>query len=77
MRQTAAVASTFGLPRSAGQYAWGARLSETFDLSKEDAADDLLFNEVIWRSVRGPDSPMPAPKRAAFVVPKVKKDDDD
>jgi hypothetical protein len=55
--------------------AWGARLSETFDLSKEDAADDLLFNEVIWRSVKGPNSPMPAPVRAAFLVPHVKKED--
>jgi DNA-binding beta-propeller fold protein YncE len=52
--------------------AWGAKLSEQFDLTKEDAADDLLFNEVIWRSVRGPDAPMPAPVRAAFVFPHLK-----
>jgi hypothetical protein len=59
--------------------AWGADLSEKFDLTKEDAVDDLLLNEVIWRSVRGPRSPMPPPVRAAFVVPHVKKDkhDDD
>jgi hypothetical protein len=44
-------------------------MSEEFDLSREDAADDLLFNEVIWRSVRGPQSPMPPPVRAAFVFP--------
>jgi hypothetical protein len=50
--------------------AWGAQLSETFDLTKEDLADDLLFNEVIWRSVKGPDVPMPAPVRAAFVAPR-------
>lgn len=56
--------------------AWGAKLSEEFDLTKEDAADDLLFNEVIWRSVRGYHSPMPAPVRAAFVFPHIKKDDD-
>ena len=56
--------------------AWGAKLSETFDLSKEDQADDLLFNEVIWRSVKGADSPMPAPKRAAFLMPAPKRDDD-
>jgi len=54
--------------------AWGAKLSETFDFSKEDLADDLLFNEVIWRSVKGAKSPMPAPVRAAFLVPRVKKD---
>ena len=47
--------------------AWGAELSETFDLSSEDAADDLLLNEVVWRSVKGADSPMPMPRRAAFV----------
>ncbi len=51
--------------------AWGAKQSEAFDLAKEDAADDLLFNEVIWRSVKGPNSPMPAPVRAAFVFPKL------
>ncbi|MCI0456669.1 MAG: bifunctional YncE family protein/alkaline phosphatase family protein [Gemmataceae bacterium] len=51
--------------------AWGAELSEKFNLAVEDAADDLLFNEVIWRSVRGSNSPMPAPVRAAFVFPKL------
>jgi hypothetical protein len=51
-------------------------LSETFDLTKEDAADDLLLNEVIWRAVKGADSPMPAPVRSAFVFPHLKKDDD-
>jgi DNA-binding beta-propeller fold protein YncE len=59
--------------------AWGADKSEKFDLSKEDAVDDLVFNQVIWHSVRGPNEPMPAPVRAAFVFPhlKEKKDDDD
>jgi DNA-binding beta-propeller fold protein YncE len=54
--------------------AWGAKLSESFDLTKEDAADDLLFNEVIWRSVRGANSPMPPPVRAAFVFPHIQAD---
>lgn len=57
--------------------AWGAELSQTFDFSKEDAADDLLLNEVVWRSVRGPDSPMPAPIRASFVFAGAGDDDDD
>ena len=57
--------------------AWGAKLSEKFDLAKEDAADDLLLNEVIWRSVREPNSPMPAPVRAAFVMQHVQNDEDD
>jgi len=37
------------------------------NLAQEDAADDLLLNEMIWRSVRGHGSRMPAPTRAAFV----------
>ncbi|MGH7227093.1 MAG: hypothetical protein ACRELF_28075, partial [Gemmataceae bacterium] len=57
--------------------AWGSKLSEKFNLAKEDAADDLLLNEVVWRSVKGADSPMPAPVRAAFVMPRVPEDDDD
>ncbi len=57
--------------------AWGADLSESFDLTKEDAADDLLLNEVIWRSVKGPDSPMPAPVRAAFVFAEAEEESDD
>ncbi|HMC66069.1 MAG: hypothetical protein E6K70_07310 [Planctomycetota bacterium] len=61
------------------QSAWGAKLSAQFNLAKEDAVDDLLLNEVIWRSVRGPDSPMPPPVRSAFVFPhfKSEKHDDD
>jgi DNA-binding beta-propeller fold protein YncE len=54
--------------------AWGSHLSNKMDLTKEDAADDLLLNEVIWRSVRGADDPMPAPRRAAFVF--TQADDD-
>lgn len=55
--------------------AWGGELSERMDFTKEDAADDLQLNEVIWRSVRGPQSPMPPPTRAAFVLNR--GDDDD
>jgi hypothetical protein len=29
--------------------AWGAKQSEEMDLTKEDAADDLLLNEIVWR----------------------------
>lgn len=57
--------------------AFGAKLSKTFDFSREDAADDLLLNEVIWRSVRGANSPMPAPVRAGFVFAKADEDEDD
>jgi len=57
--------------------AWGAEKSRKMDFTKEDAADDLLLNEIIWRSVRGANAPMPAPVRAAFVYTKAKGDDDD
>jgi len=49
--------------------AWGVDLSAKLNLRKEDAAHDILFNEIIWRSIKGADSPMPAPVRAAFVRP--------
>lgn len=48
----------------------GAKLSEQLDMAKEDAADDILFNRVIWHAVKGPRVPMPAPVRAAFVRPR-------
>lgn len=56
--------------------AWGAEKSLKLNLEKEDQADDLVFNEIIWKSVKGAASPMPAPVRAAFVIP-VDADDDD
>lgn len=44
-----------------------ARLSETFDFSREDRIPDLVFSEVIWKAVKGEHSKMPAPRRSAFV----------
>ncbi len=46
---------------------WQA-LSETFDFSVEDRVNDFDFNEVIWRAVRGLDSPCPPSVRAAFLT---------
>ncbi len=57
--------------------AWGSARSGRLDFSKEDAADDLALNEVIWRSVRGAGSRMPAPVRAAFVFASNGRDSDD
>ena len=54
--------------------AWGGEIRMNF--TKEDAVDDLLLNEVIWRSVRGAAAPMPAPVRAAFVRAGSKEDSD-
>jgi YVTN family beta-propeller protein len=60
-----------------GRAAWGARESAKMNFTREDAADDLLLNEIIWRSVRGAGHPMPAPVRAAFVFTPGDDDDDD
>jgi hypothetical protein len=57
--------------------AWGSGLSAKMNFAKEDAADDFLLNEIIWRSVKGADHPMPAPTRAAFVFANKGGDDDD
>jgi len=48
------------------QNKWQA-LSETFDFSIEDRVNDFDFNEVIWRAVKGLDSPCPPTVRAAFL----------
>lgn len=52
-----------------------ARLSNTFDFRKEDTIPDLIFSEIVWKAVKGEDSPMPAPRRSAFL--KVADDDDE
>jgi YVTN family beta-propeller protein len=43
------------------------RRSENFDMSQEDRVPDLEFNEVLWKAIKGEDSEMPAPRRAAFL----------
>ena len=50
--------------------AWGAEASKRLNLEIEDRADDLVFNEIIWKAVKGADSPLPPPVRAAFVLPR-------
>jgi len=60
--------------------AWGAETSKKLNLEVEDRADDLVFNEIIWKAVKGAGSPMPPPVRAAFVLPRPRalhEDDDD
>ena len=42
-----------------------AKLSERFDWSKIDAIPDLIFNEILWRGLKG--RPAPAPVRGAFL----------
>jgi hypothetical protein len=44
------------------------QMSETFDFTAEDRVNDFQFNEVIWRAVKGLDSPCPPAVRAAFLT---------
>jgi YVTN family beta-propeller protein len=52
-----------------------AKKSMGFDFSKEDRVNDMEFNEVIWKAVKGENSQMPAPRRSAFL--KVADKDDE
>jgi YVTN family beta-propeller protein len=47
--------------------AWGAAASAQMNLAEADMAPELELNEIVWRSVRGANSPMPPPRRAAFI----------
>ena len=56
---------------------------EMFNLAVEDAIPDVEFNEIIWQTIKGLNSKMPAPRRSAFVrlerrsASNSAKDDDD
>jgi hypothetical protein len=52
------------------------RRSELFHFATEDANNDLELNWVLWNGLRT-DKPFPGPKRAAFVVPVEKEEDED
>ncbi len=57
--------------------AWGAQESAEMNLAEADRAPDLLLNEIVWRSVRGPHSKMPPPVRAAWLKRGIGDDDDE
>jgi DNA-binding beta-propeller fold protein YncE len=56
---------------------WGAKESARMDFREADRADDIALNEIVWRSVKGAGSPMPAPVRAAFFKARARTDRDD
>jgi YVTN family beta-propeller protein len=70
-----ALASRVPLDERNGSKAPGAAESALMDFSAPDRAPDLLLNEVIWQSVKGPGSVMPPPRRAAFVKPAAEERD--
>lgn len=54
-----------------------AKRSATFNFSQEDSVNDFDFNEVLWKGIKGMDSEVPAPRRAAFLKVIAADDDDD
>ncbi|WP_080058339.1 alkaline phosphatase family protein [Spirosoma aerolatum] len=46
---------------------YNSKRSQQFNLTHPDDIDDLIFSEIVWQTVRGPKSVMPAPRRGAFV----------
>lgn len=54
-----------------------AAISAKMDFSKPDLIDDLALNRIVWQTVRGLGSEMPAPKRSAFLRFSEGDDDDD
>jgi hypothetical protein len=53
------------------------RKSEKFNFAKEDRVDDREFTEVIWKAVKGIDSPCPPSVRAAFFVASEEEEEED
>ena len=52
-----------------------SKKSEQFNFAKVDAINDFQFNEVLWKGIKGINSPVPSPTRGAFL--KVNKKDID
>lgn len=46
----------------------GQERMDRMDLTREDAVPEIEFNEILWKSVKGHDSEMPAPVRAPWVA---------
>ena len=44
-----------------------AELSAKLDFSEVDKIDDKLFNEILWKGIKGETAQVPAPRRSAFV----------
>ena len=57
--------------------AYGAIECEHLNFTKEDAVPDRIFNEILWRDIKGKNSVMPPPVRSAFVKEVKRKDKDD
>jgi len=50
--------------------------SDKFNLQKEDEIPETVFNEVLWKAIKG-SAPMPSPRHSGFVQPISSGDKDD
>jgi YVTN family beta-propeller protein len=57
--------------------AYKARESARFIATKADSVDDNLLSDIVWRSVKGRNVPMPPPRYGLRVQPKPARHDDD
>ncbi|HYU80992.1 MAG TPA: beta-propeller fold lactonase family protein, partial [Vicinamibacterales bacterium] len=62
-----ALAARISVTERNGANAWGALASMAMPFDEADVAPEYELNEILWKSVRGADSPMPPPVRAGFV----------
>lgn len=56
---------------------YGAARSQKMSLEVADTAPEAELNEIIWKSVRGQQSPVPPRRVAAFVLERPRTDNDD
>jgi hypothetical protein len=59
--------------------AWNelSKRSAGLDFTQEDRIPENEFNEILWKAIKGMDSPLPSPRRAAFVRVREGKEVDD
>lgn len=53
--------------------AYGAERSSRMDFTEYDRIDDFELNEILWRSIKGPDAPLPPAVRRAIAFKPVTK----
>jgi hypothetical protein len=69
------VPSSINLEEINTAYTPSAKRSEGLEFAEVDSNDDNLFNEILWKGIKGELAQLPAPRRSAFV--KVVKVDND
>ena len=57
--------------------AYGSEECKNLDFAKEDEVPENIFNEILWKAIKGKNSVMPPPVRSAFVKVVEKKDKND